>query len=440
MKKLKGIVLVVILLLASIMMPFDVYAAVESTIAPTFSSSSSEWNGHLHVTNFTEGSNNQASSSLHFTFDDDYYGMVYFDGYGPSNQLIANYAVVFIAAGSGEYRYSYYQNGVINITQVTIQSVSVVKPGSSVDLSQIVTLLTAIESDTTAIDNVLDTTLSQIRLVLAELIISNDYLELISQYRQWNFPIESYNFISYWFSKDRQLIDYYDVNNYYTFPRFKMNANDYIIDQYYVNAASSGNTYVDVVLLIQHTGNTIQAFTSNMTLQGYTNLNYFVDDVYGYSYLRKYTFITTSSGNKYIRYPREAWVTPIFIGYSSNQIYRVTTDFAIRFGLNNQLLNDIHIIALGTNQSNSAASDLETSNEQMADDMDDLATIESGYNQQFNNQLQQIDFTSPLQNNAGILPAANFVITIFNGLVNNPFSVLIMIVSILLIGKKVIGG
>lgn len=99
-----------------------------------------------------------------------------------------------------------------------------------------------------------------------------------------------------------------------------------------------------------------------------------------------------------------------------------------------------NILSDGTEESQSSSSDLSNRNDQMSSDMNDLATIENGYNQNFNDQLQNIDFTNPLSVNSGILPAANFVISVFNGLIlNNPFSTLIIIVCILLIGKKVIG-
>lgn len=438
--KLKGIILAVILLLASIMMPFDVYAAVQSTIVPTFSSSTSQWNGHLHITNFSDGTNNQASSTLAFTLDDDYYGVIYFDGYGPSNQHIANYAAVFVAGGYGEYRYSYYQNGIINITNVTVNIVSVVKPQTTVDLTQIITLLTAIENDTSSIDNVLDTTLAQIRLVLAELIESNNYLELINKIRSYDIPFESLlintYFNSYHDPEDIYLSGVYD----FKFPIYKMNGRSFRL---YGNA---GHQYKMIVLA---KSSTVSSFNNSFSISPnsgmslisalYSGNTYFFRQ--SYLYLMTFTFNCTSSNNYYFDYigsDTSYYIVPIYYGDVNNK--NISTDFALRFGLSNTLLDDLHIIANGTSQSNSAASDLESGNDQMADDMNDLATIENGYNQQLNNQLQQIDFSSPLQSNAGILPAANFVITIFNGLINNnPFSVLIIIVCILLIGKKVIG-
>lgn len=114
--------------------------------------------------------------------------------------------------------------------------------------------------------------------------------------------------------------------------------------------------------------------------------------------------------------------------------YTVVSSQLIRKETVSTLLND------GTDDSQQSSSDLSDRNDQMASDMNDLATIENGYNQNFNDQLQNIDFTNPLSVNSGILPAANFVISVFNGLIlNNPFSTLIIIVCILLIGKKVIG-
>lgn len=435
--KLKGIVLAVILLLASIMMPFDVYAAGQSQIVPTFSSSTSQWNGHLYVTNFSDGTNNQASSTLSFSFDDDYYGIIYFDGYGPSNQHIANYAACFVAGGYGEYRYSYYQNAVINITSVTINIVSVVKPQTTVDLTQIITLLTAIENDTSSIDNVLDTTLAQIRLVLNELIESNGYLETLTKMRQWNIPMESIGAVSYLFVQNYELLTY--DNNVFGYPMFIVPSNG-VIHSSWISTGANAFLIFGTDVDIWNKTKLLEYFNINnpdlvISVTQYRTI-YFKSDV---TYFIKIGISNNSNSKGFTISPKETRkIMPIYFGFANDN--KISTDFALLWGFSNNLLNNLNIIANGTSQSSSSASDLESSNNQMADDMDDLATIENGYNQQFNNQLQQIDFSSPLQNNAGILPAANFVITIFNGLINNnPFSVLIIVVCILLIGKKVIG-
>lgn len=447
MKKLKGIILVVFLSIASIMMPFNVYASVQSQIVPTFSSSTSQWNGHLWVTNFSDGTNNQASSTLQFTLDDDYYGMIYFDGYGPSNQHIANYAVCFIAAGQGEYRYSYYQNGVINITQVTIQAVSVVKPGASVDLSQIVTLLTAIESDTTAIDNILDSTLIEIRSVLAELIVSNNYLEIISELRHYDIPFESFPYIALCARKYEVFNYMSDEYLYYSLPLFKAtrdNTNGELFN-YYVSKSKS--EYINVYYLISYRTSSgaspSLATTSTSSLIQNTEVQFFTfpNGYGGYLSLMKRKYYLNNSGYfvLYTNSTSDFLFCPLYIEYDG-VISNVSSDFALRLGLTNKLMYDLNIITNGTSQSSSAASDLENSNDQMASDMNDLANIESGYNQSFNDQMQLIDFSNPIQNNAGLLPAANFVINIFNGLIsNNPLSVLIIVCCVLLIGKKVIG-
>lgn len=97
------------------------------------------------------------------------------------------------------------------------------------------------------------------------------------------------------------------------------------------------------------------------------------------------------------------------------------------------------LIANGTDETVESSNQLNNSSDDMNDSMNDLVSIEDGYNDQFNNSLNQIDFTSPTNNN-NLLASANFVITIFNGLISNNFlSILIVIVCILLIGKKVIG-
>lgn len=98
------------------------------------------------------------------------------------------------------------------------------------------------------------------------------------------------------------------------------------------------------------------------------------------------------------------------------------------------------LIANGTSESSESSNQLNNSSDDMNDSMNDLVSIEDGYNDQFNNSLNNIDFSNPLSGNNKLLTSANFVITVFNGLISNNFlSTLIVIICILLIGKKVIG-
>ena len=87
------------LALASVLMPFDIYAAGETQIVPTWSQSSqqTEWSSKFRVTNFCESSNNPQNYScqLTITVNGDYYGYVYFDGY-INNQIIWDKSILSV--------------------------------------------------------------------------------------------------------------------------------------------------------------------------------------------------------------------------------------------------------------------------------------------------------------------------------------------------------
>lgn len=435
----KRIEKIVALLLIGILMPvslfpFRIDASVQSTIVPTFTSTTSQWNGHLYVTNFSDGTNNQASSTLSFTLDDDYYGVIYFDGYGPSSQHIANYASVFIAGGYGEYRYSYYQSGVINITSVTINIVNVVKPSSSVDLSQIVTLLTAIESDTTAIDNVLDTTLSQIRLVLAELIESNGYLDDLTKLRQWNFPVESFA-INYYLMNQRQyeIVDLINMN-YYLYPIYSIPENN-LIDYRYVR---NGLSYYFILGINQNVNNLSDLSTYFTVTSGDFSDLELIHVTNGFRII-KFKVINIVAGDFNIKAKVDLNLMAILSlrsDYYDNAYF--STDFALQYGLNNRLLNDLNIIANGTSQSSSASGSLDQTTSQFSDDANDLVTIEESFNNSMNQSLQSLNPTFNM--GSSFLTSANWVSQQFNRIVNNtPFASLITFGLTLGLGLLIIG-
>ena len=433
-------------------MPFHIYAAGETQIVPTWSQSSqqSEWSNKLRVTNYCESSNNPQNYScqLTITVNGDYYGYVYFDGY-INNQIIWDYQTMFISGGKGVFYYNWYANGLQKINKVNIAGLNLVSPTDNIDLQQIIDLLTSINnyenSSNVHLDNIEDNTadtITEIQNVISQLVVSNGYLDTLTKLRQWNIPVESYSFVNYLFSKNYEL-NYISQYNSYQFPVFHVPANSSI----YRYSMANG-FYITVVFgcdLNIYNINEFNRYFSipNGELRSYNRIQQCPIGTNRWGYIYNVEFeLTSSNTNADFICNSDVNVVPIYFNYDDRyeQYQFISTDFALQFGLSNRLLNNLNIIANGTTQSNQQSQDLSSGTDSMQDQMDDLVDVEDSYNQQFNNSVNSIDFSNPLQQNQGLLGASNFVITVFNGLIsNNPFSILIIIVCILLIGKKVIG-
>ena len=187
MKKLKEKVLKTIILLTVVFsaLPFfcrNVYASEQTQIVPTWNWGS-QYTNQFTVTNFCEGSGTSVSCELRFTANNSYYGYLSFDGYNGTTKWI-DYKNVWIADGYGAYRYSLYQNGVIQINKINIEGGFLKSSMDNLDLQDIIDLLTAIETDTTSIDNQLNTELQRLQSIINNQIIQNGYLETLTKLRQ----------------------------------------------------------------------------------------------------------------------------------------------------------------------------------------------------------------------------------------------------------------
>ena len=452
MKLLKGVTVSILLFLLCIVAPFNIHAAGETQIIPTWSQSSqqSQWSSKFRVTNFCESSNNPQNYScqLTITVNGDYYGYVYFDGY-INNQIIWDYQTMFISGGKGTFYYTWYANGLQQINKVNIAGLNLVSPTDNIDLQQIIDLLTSInnyENRNNVLLDVIDdntlNTVNEIKNVISQLVISNGYLDTLTKLRQWNIPIESYSFVNYLFSKNYEL-NYISQYNSYQFPVFHVPANSSI----YRYSMANG-MFITVVFgcdLNIYNINEFNRYFSipNGELRSYNRIQQCPISTNNWGYIYNVEFeLTSSNTNADFICNTDVNIVPIYFNYDDRyeQYKFISTDFALQFGLSNKLLDNINIIANGTTQSNQQASDLSSGTDSMQQQMNSFTAQEDSYNQQMNNSINAIDFTSPVSQNAGILPAANFVISIFNGLIqNNAFSVLILIVCVLIIGKKVIG-
>lgn len=380
-------------------MPFNIYAETNyPTLTYNSSSINSDWiSKGGNVSNYCDDPTGTGKPcKLNFTFNDSYYGYVLFrGGFGTSYR---NNLVVRITAGQGYYEYNTISSSPYQMTNVRIDGIYL-SLSNNVDLQPIID----------------------------QLVIANGYLADDT----YTFPIESYTSVEYVIRQGYEVTSFKSLGNY-MYPVFLSSTNGYVV-----------NTNLSQPLHIVMWTNAniwgLSKFDEYFTYGG-TAQNFKV--IYGasWSYLFEVDLVNGSSSVfSELKWKQNGYeFIPIYT-YEKN-LKNISTDFALLFDMDNRLLDLLNQIANGTSGSSSAASDLEDSNDQMADDMNDLATIENGYNQNFNDQLENIDFTNPIQSNQGILPAANFVISVFNGLIsNNPFSLLIIVCCILLIGKKVIG-
>lgn len=282
---------------------------------------------------------------------------------------------------------------------------------------------------------ILNDQLTELQNANIELQEMRDFLETISLSKQWNIPFESYFPVMY----SMKYLDYssnYEIY-YFNYPIFTIKQNQ---DMFYFNFPQ--NEEITIIFALGanlHSGN-YNSFidTTPFSSVSFERLNRYFPDLNINLY--KLKLVSSTNQDIHIKYinSQDRKFIPIYSNLSSYE--NLSTDFALVYGLSNQLLDDLHIIAQGTISSISSVSDLDSAASDMKDSFDDFSAFENQIDTGFNDQMQNIDFSNPLTNNSGILPAANFVITIFNGLINNnPISVLIIIVCILLIGKKIIG-
>lgn len=155
--------------------------------------------------------------------------------------------------------------------------------------------------------------------------------------------------------------------------------------------------------------------------------------------LVKVTLTPQQNGGYTLRYINQddALYMPVYFNLATYAA--ISTDFALQFDLNNRLLNDLDQFA-GNQVSDAAAENLDDNAADMQDAFDDMFSVENGYNNQLNTELQNIDFSNPIQNNTSMLSSGNFVISIFNGLIaNNPITILIVIMAILMVARRLFG-
>lgn len=434
MKKLKEKVLKTIILLTvvSSTLPFfchDLYADTVVPVVYNSQSTQSQWSSHLHVTNYCESPlQGSTPCKLTFTLDDNYYGMIGFDGYAGTT-LALSYVTVFVTGGIGEYNYRTFSNAnPMYINSINIMGVGLTIPDSSVDLTLIEQLLTSINNYSNQI---------------------NSNVDILTEMKIWDIPFESISAISYSLNKGYPIYQFQQYNDY-QFPMFEWTYNDTLYE--FISATSTGYNEFYMIILANVTYST-SGYNTNLKLTdgSYTNsqtlfqfrLGANNSDVWRIVKLTIGNFTTTTADNT-ITFKSQSMNLKgcvLYFGSTTNQ--NISTEFALQFGLSNQLLNDVHQIAQGTQQSNSSSSDLEDNASDFDDVAGDVYNLENSFNTDLNNSLQSIDTSFDVGNTFGskFLLAADWVRVQFNTITaSNPFGTmlsfsLLLGVALLIIGK-----
>lgn len=424
--------------------PFPVFASEQTQIVPTWNWGS-QYANQFTVTNFCEGSGTSTSCELRFTANNSYYGYLSFDGYNGNTKWIG-YKNVWIADGYGAYRYSLYQNGVIQINKINVEGGYLKSSMDNLDLQDIIDLLTAIETDTTSIDNQMNTELQRLQSIINNQIIQNGYLEILTKLRQYQIPFESIPFYLGVEQRNFNLVEFVQYR-YFQLPVYRVPSNAVIFRAWNNMSSnsififgttrnfSSASTFFQYFDLTDENGNRpniVEIKQLSVYANGFIIMRIVYQPVSNSNYELKN--ISASADN----------FMPIFWAVMSNSAYKnLSTDFALNFGLTNQLLDDLHIIAQGTQTSQSSASSTDQANDDLVTSSDSLFQFESSQNQNMNNALNQIDTNYDVGNKFGskFLASADWVRTQFNVLTGNtPFGSvlsfsLLLGLALLIIGK-----
>lgn len=131
-------------------------------------------------------------------------------------------------------------------------------------------------------------------------------------------------------------------------------------------------------------------------------------------------------------------IKPYYFGYKK---YMTNDMSQFLFGESNALeVSDTQthdLISNGNTASQQSVSALDQSNQSLTTGLTDMSSAESQYNQDFNTQLNLIDFSDQLGTQQGFVSSAGFLVQTFNALIANNFlSILIIIICILFVFKR----
>lgn len=246
--------------------------------------------------------------------------------------------------------------------------------------------------------------------------------------RNWSFPIESFNFVDS-FLQNNYKINGFDKYNNYVYPIFSLSANSPIFRRYLYTG--------EIVKLVFFTNNTLNvnnilnyfSFSSSnysdLTVQsisrstGVNNSNW--QGIY------QVTFKCTNTSVQQISVLQNiSKFIPIYantVGNANgNYTLPISTDFALQYGLSNELLDNLDIIANGNNQSDQSVSDSDTTNQQAQQVFQQEEQLVNNAEQDLKDNLDNLDIQNQNNNlfgNSKFVASAQWVKLQFDNLTNN---------------------
>lgn len=314
-------------------------------------------------------------------------------------------------------------------------------------IQQIIDILNDLYNSQDQVEGLLNNQLDQLELIVSNTSLANQYLDEINKFRQWDIPFESFNIVHYLMSYGYEIFDY-NSYNYYNFPLFIVPQNSNILSFWLSNGSSAtivigaNDTITDSTSIKNNLG-----IDSSLTVENIKVLDVYYSNNIGYNsygYLVQFT-IRNASGSS-IKATLKAvnknlLIVPIYFNFSPYVKY-VSTDFALKYGLTNSLLDDLHLIANGTTASQSAADSSQSANEQLQTDSNTLFQQENGFKSDMQNAMQNVNNTFRLQDmGTKFVSSAQWVRSQYESLTNNtPFASLITFslitgLALILLGK-----
>lgn len=267
--------------------------------------------------------------------------------------------------------------------------------------------------------------------------VNNYELNLLdSNKTQWFFPIESYSYINHFYTNSFEQVGISQYDNY-MYPIFLNDTSKYLARYSY-----TGNGLIVIFGMYSSSISSVSTFNSNSSYNSnYTLVSF--DTIYVATGFRmvKLTFNNNGSGgNLNLVFNQAIKIVPVYIGTTSGSY--LSTDFALRYGLTNELLSNLNIIANGTSSSNSSSSGLNNANNSFNDTVNDYDELEADFNDNFNSSMNNIN---PSDNNLSLLgsrflQSSNWVKNQFDRMtINTPYGSLLGFALVLGLGLLIIG-
>lgn len=267
-----------------------------------------------------------------------------------------------------------------------------------------------------------------------------DIQDFLHKYRGYTFPIESLQAVYELYGKNYVISDLFSEYGSYIYPIFRVPAWSSVFTFY-----KSYNREFNIILGLNRNDQTSTILQKIVPIDDVT-INVTDSTMRGTNAYRFYNIqlICNSNSNGYadLMFNVTNDVIPIFI-LDFNKRYNISTDFALQWGLTNEMLENIKIIANGTTQSNQSSESLDDSKDDMQESFNDMFEYESDFNNDMNTALRDLNVQFDVGNQLGskFLASADWVRTQFNTLTNNTpigtvisFS-LILGIAMLLVGK-----